>query len=103
MTHAANLALRRVCEGYVEPEPRTHEAADDLWCRIVAKGRIVGRAHDGSRDAHLRVNLTLVEHPTLDPREVYALFGMGFGVVSVYRCLPEDARLALTDPGCFNL
>jgi hypothetical protein len=100
---AARTALHRVCEGYVEPAERTWEAADALWCRLAAQGRIVGRADDGCRDVHLRVHLTLIEHPDLPAGQVYAAFGMGQGTLSVYRCLPEDAREALRDPSAFNL
>jgi len=101
--HAARTALARVSEGYVRPAEPTHAAADELWVRIATRGRIVERLHDGERAEHLRVHATLIEHPDLDPRLVYAVFGMGQGSLSVYKCLPEDAREAIRDPACFNL
>lgn len=95
-------ALHRVSEGYVEPTERTFEGADEVWCRIAARGKIVARAHD-SRMEQYRVHLTVIEHPDLPDAQVYAVFGMGQGTLSVYRCLPEDAHEALRDPGAFNL
>lgn len=99
----ARSALHRVSEGYVRPEPNTHEGAAEVWTRLVARGRIVERRNDGERSPSLRVHLAIVEHPDLPPAEVYALFWMGDGSISAYRCLPEDARDALRDSGCFNL
>lgn len=77
----------------------TRDAAEELWCRLVARGRIVGRAHDGSRPLSLRLHLALVEHPDLPAGEVYALFFMGDATPKVYRTTAEDARIALHDPG----
>lgn len=95
-------AFGRVCAGYVEPAERTLEGAEKLWCRIAAQGRIVGRAHDQGSEPY-RVHLTLIAHPAIDPRMVYAVFGMGQGSLNVYLCLPEDARDALLHPSAFNL
>lgn len=99
----ADDALGRVASGRIEPHEWTHEAADTLWCRLVAQGRIVHRADDGSGDRHYRVTVALVEHPSLAPGEVYALFGMGAGSLTAYRCAPADALAALADPSAFNL
>ena len=99
----ARAALHRVSDGYVAPTERTHEGADRLWCRVVARGRIAERHDDGSVVPEYRVRLVIVEHPDLPPAQVYALFGMGQGGFNVYRCLPEDARLALRDGSCYNL
>lgn len=97
-------ALARVASGYVAPAERTWEASDALWIRIATQGRIVARLQDRERAPHLRVHATLIEHPELgDERLVYAVFGMGQGPLSVYRCLPEDAREAIFDPSAFNL
>ena len=96
-------ALSRVMSGRIDPPAWTHEAADSLWCRLVAEGRIVQRADDGSSPREYRVTVVLVEHPGLVPGEVYALFGMGAGSLTAYRCAPADALAALTDPSAFNL
>jgi hypothetical protein len=50
-------ALARVFDGRLDPPVPTHEAADDLWCRLVAEGRLVDRLDDGERDRAYRVNL----------------------------------------------
>jgi hypothetical protein len=94
-------AFARVAEGYVAPAEPTHESAADLWCRLAAQGRVVSRHHDGGGEPY-RVHLTLIEHPSLPPGQVFATFGMS-GSLSVYRCLPEDAKLALRHHGSFNL
>lgn len=99
--HASRSALSRVSEGYVEPAERTWEASDALWCRLTAQGRVVSRHHDGGGEPY-RVHLVLVEHPSLPPAQVFAMFSMS-GSFNVYRCLPEDARDALRDPSAFNL
>lgn len=96
-------ALLRVLAGRVDPPAPTHESADALWCRLVAEGRIVQRADDGSSPREYRVTVVLVEHPGVVPGEVYALFGMGAGSLTAYRCAPADALAALTDPSAFNL
>lgn len=80
----------------------TADEADELWCRIVARGRIVERASDYA-PAHVRLHLVLVEHPEVPPPEVYALFFMGDGTPKVYRTTATDAKTALHDPGAFNL
>lgn len=98
----ANAAFGRVFDGRVDAAQHTHAAADALWCRVAAQGRIVERGSDyGARD--YRVHLIVVEHPALPAGEVYALFAMGYGTFTVYRCAPEDARLALHHPSAFNL
>lgn len=96
-------ALLRVLAGRVDPPEPTWEAADALWCRLVAEGRIVLRLADGDRRSSYRVGLTVVEHPSLPDGEVYALFGMGAGTLTAYRCTQEDAVAALRDPSAFNL
>ena len=95
----ASAALGRVSAGYLRPAPG---AADEIWCRLAAQGRVVARLDDGEAEPY-RVHLTLLEHPALPAAQCYAVFGMGGGTLSVYRCLPADARLALRDPGAFNL
>jgi hypothetical protein len=96
-------AFDRVYEGRVDPPEPTFEAADALWCRIAAQGRIVGRHHDGAGEPY-RVHLTLIEHPDLPSSQAYALFGMtASATLTVYRCLPEDAVDALRGPGAYNL
>lgn len=96
-------ALFRVAAGRLDPPEPTWDATDALWCRLVAEGRIVQRADDGSSPREYRVTVVLVEHPGLAPGEVYALFGMGAGSLTAYRCAPADALAALTDPSAFNL
>lgn len=99
---AVTAAFARVSEGYVAPAERTHEGADRLWCRLAAQGRVVARHHDGGRGS-TQVWCTIIEHPALPAGEVYATFGMGQGPLGVYRCTPEDARLALGHHSAFNL
>lgn len=95
-------ALGRVYAGRVDPPEWTHEAADALWCRLAAEGRVVGRvSDDGSWGS--RTHAALVEHPALPPGEVYALIGTGAGTLTVYRCTPADAAEAVRDPSAFNL
>ena len=85
-----------------EVRANTAAEAEDLWCRIVARGRIVERTSDRA-PARVRLHLVLVEHPELPAGEVYALFFMGYGIPKVYRTTPDDARTALQDPSAFNL
>lgn len=95
-------ALSRVASGRIDPPEWTHEAADALWCRLVSEGRIVQRASDGTSGPY-RVDVVIVEHPTLPAGEVYALYAMGLGSFTAYRCLPGDALEAVRDPSAFNL
>lgn len=102
MSRPRRTALGRVCDGYVPPAQPTFESADELWCRLASRGRVVARAHDSGMEPY-RVHLTLIEHPDLPAGQVYATFGMGQGSLRVYRCLPEDAHEAVLDDGAFNL
>lgn len=81
----------------------TEEEAQHAWCSVVARGHIVERLHDDCRDRRLRVVAVIVEHPDLEPGQIYALFMMGMGVPKVYRTTVVDVREALQDPGVFNL
>jgi hypothetical protein len=99
---SSRAALGRVFDGRVDPAEPTREAAEELWVRLVAEGHIVDRFNDRERGEH-QVRCTLVEHHALPAGQVYAVFGMGSGPLTVYRCTPEDARLAILDPGAFNL
>jgi hypothetical protein len=73
---------------------------DDLWCRLVARGRIVRRARE-SEGGSYAVYVYLVEHPELDPGEVYALFE-GPYTTRIYRCRPEGAIAVLQSGSAFN-
>lgn len=95
--------LARVLSGRIDPPEPTHEAADALWCRLAAEGAILDRIDDGERDRAYRVNATLLTHPDLGAGECYALFAMGSGTLTVYRCAVDDARVAVRDCGAFNL
>ena len=51
-----------IFEGEVRCETETE--ANEAWCRVVARGRIVAR-HDDREPRPYRVELVIVEHPEL--------------------------------------
>lgn len=97
MTPEEGMAL--VSAGYV---PATSwEEGDALWCRAVARGRIIERITDGTRGRYATW-AHLVEHPDLGPGEVFAIFSNATHSI-LYRCSPEAARAAILHPSAFNL
>ena len=99
----SRTALHTLGAGYLDAcrAARTHEAAADVWCRLMVHGRIVERLSDGSARPYT-TRAVLVEHPDLAPGEVYAVILFGDGAGSVYRTTPDVLRAAMRDPSIFN-